>query len=172
MLTRRRASAAGLVAFAAVTSGSALAQTAPGVSLPTREEIERGVREGTLEQNRGPVGVDAAAVERAPCPLASPDFGGIRLKIESVEFSGAERVPEVDLSESYRPYLGTEQPVAVICEIRDRAATQLRSAGSFSPYEKELVTRSGRKQLDREAQEWNQTTSIVARFFEPAGEQS
>ena len=34
------------------------------------------------------------------------------------------------------------------------------------------LTRSGRKQLDREAQEWNQTTSIVARFFEPAGEQS
>ena len=34
------------------------------------------------------------------------------------------------------------------------------------------LTRSGRKQLEREAKEWNQTTAIVARFFEPAGEQS
>jgi PadR family transcriptional regulator PadR len=34
------------------------------------------------------------------------------------------------------------------------------------------LTRSGRKQLEREAQEWNQTTAIVARFFEPAGDQS
>jgi len=34
------------------------------------------------------------------------------------------------------------------------------------------LTRSGRKQLEREAKEWNQTTAIVARFFEPAEEQS
>lgn len=29
------------------------------------------------------------------------------------------------------------------------------------------LTRAGRKQLEREAREWNQTTAIVARFFEP-----
>lgn len=34
------------------------------------------------------------------------------------------------------------------------------------------LTRSGRKQLEREAKEWNQTTAIVARFFETAEEQS
>ena len=34
------------------------------------------------------------------------------------------------------------------------------------------LTRSGRKQLEREANEWNQTTAIVARFFEPAGDES
>lgn len=34
------------------------------------------------------------------------------------------------------------------------------------------LTRSGRKQLEREAKEWNQTTSIVARFFEPVGDES
>jgi transcriptional regulator len=34
------------------------------------------------------------------------------------------------------------------------------------------LTRSGRKQLEREAREWNQTTAIVARFFEPVEEQS
>ena len=34
------------------------------------------------------------------------------------------------------------------------------------------LTRSGRKQLARETNEWNQTTAIVARFFEPVEEQS
>ena len=34
------------------------------------------------------------------------------------------------------------------------------------------LTRSGRKQLERETKEWNQTTAIVARFFEPVEEQS
>jgi PadR family transcriptional regulator PadR len=34
------------------------------------------------------------------------------------------------------------------------------------------LTRSGRKQLEREAKEWNQTTAIVARFFAPLEEQS
>ena len=34
------------------------------------------------------------------------------------------------------------------------------------------LTRSGRKQLGREAKEWNQTTAIVARFFAPMEEQS
>src|SRR5918996_2421945 len=34
------------------------------------------------------------------------------------------------------------------------------------------LTRAGRKQLEREAREWNQTTAIVARFFAPMEEQS
>ena len=34
------------------------------------------------------------------------------------------------------------------------------------------LTRSGRRQLAREAKEWNQTTAIVARFLTPAGDQS
>jgi transcriptional regulator len=34
------------------------------------------------------------------------------------------------------------------------------------------LTRSGRKHLEREAKEWNQTTAIVARFFEPVEGQS
>jgi PadR family transcriptional regulator PadR len=34
------------------------------------------------------------------------------------------------------------------------------------------LTRAGRKQLEREAKEWNQTTAIVARFFEPVEGQS
>ena len=142
--------AAGMVALAAfAVCGSAFAQAAPTVSPPTREEIERGVREGTLEQGRAPVSVDAGEVERAPCPLASPDFAGIRLKVDSVEFSGVDKIPEVDLSQSYRPYIGTDQPVSVICEIRDRAATQLRAAGYLAAVQVPPQTiESGRVRLD------------------------
>lgn len=142
--------AAGMVAFAAfAVCGSAFAQVAPNVSPPTREEIERGVREGTLEQGRAPVSVDAGEVERAPCPLASPDFSGIRLKVDAVEFSGVDKIPEVDLSQSFRPYIGTDQPVSVICEIRDRAATQLRAAGYLAAVQVPPQTiESGRVKLD------------------------
>jgi PadR family transcriptional regulator, regulatory protein PadR len=34
------------------------------------------------------------------------------------------------------------------------------------------LTRAGRKQLAREENEWNQTTAIVARFFQPVEDQS
>ena len=34
------------------------------------------------------------------------------------------------------------------------------------------LTRSGRKQLAREEKEWNQTTAILARFLQPAEDQS
>ena len=34
------------------------------------------------------------------------------------------------------------------------------------------LTRAGRKQLERETKEWNQTTAIVARFLEPAKDPS
>ena len=140
----------GMLALAVLSAGgTAFAQTAPVVSPPTREEIERGVREGTLEQQGAPVSVDTGDVERAPCPLASPDFAGIRLKVESVEFSGIDKIPEVDLSQSYRPYIGTDQPVGVICEIRDRAATQLRAAGYLAAVQVPPQTiESGHVKLD------------------------
>lgn len=106
------------------------AQTAPlSVQPPTREELQRGVAEGTLNMAGPQTPVDTGEVERAPCPLASPEFANIRLKLASVTFSGAEAVPEQDLSGTYRDLIGTDQPVSIICEIRDRAATQLRNAG-------------------------------------------
>jgi len=145
-----RAFAAALAAtVAAGLPAAASAQAPPTVQLPTREEIERGVSEGTLEREGGAVAIDTQAVERAPCPLASPDFAGIRLRIEGVDFSGTEDLAGLDLSDSYRPFIGTEQPVAVICEIRDRAATTLRAAGYLAAVQVPPQTiESGRVKLD------------------------
>ena len=102
--------------------------SAPGSAPPTREEVERGVAQGTLDRS-APVTVDTSDVERAPCPLASPEFAGIRLKLTGVTFSGLDAVPNEDLSDTWREFVGIDQSVAVICEIRDRAATRLRRAG-------------------------------------------
>lgn len=125
----RRYSLVAVLAFG-LWSGGAVAQSSPaaGVQPPTREEIQRGVAEGTL-QRRGSVSVDSGEVERSPCPLAAPEFSGIRLKLSSVSFSGMQDLPGFDLSGSYAEFVGTDQSVAIICEIRDRAATALRQAG-------------------------------------------
>lgn len=120
----------GLGLALSATALPAVAQTAPPtVQPPTREELQRGVAEGTLNMAAPPQPVDTGEVERAPCPLAAPEFSDIRLKLSSVTFSGLEAIPGEDLSGTWAEYVGTDQPVAVICEIRDRAATQLRNAG-------------------------------------------
>lgn len=105
----------------------AYAQTA--VSPPTREEIERGIVDGTLGPDATPVTVDGAELERAPCPLAAPEFADIKFRLTAVEFSGLKVIGADALSGSYADYVGQELPVAAICEIRDRAATTLREAG-------------------------------------------
>lgn len=127
----RRAARLASLALALAGSASVCAQALPPgttVQPPTREEIERGVAEGTLHRG-GPVAVDTSEVERAPCPLAAPEFSNIRLKLGSVTFTGLGDLPGFDLTGTYADFVGTDQPVAVICEIRDRAATQLRAAG-------------------------------------------
>lgn len=128
MAIRAAALASALTLSLIGTVASAQTVPPPPIQPPTREEIQRGVAEGTLNRS-GPVAVDASAIERAPCPLAAPDFAGIRLKLSSVTFSGMQDLPGFDLTQSYAEYLGTEQPISVICEIRDRAATALRQAG-------------------------------------------
>ncbi len=35
-----------------------------------------------------------------------------------------------------------------------------------------LLTRAGRKQLEKEKQEWNRTAAIIARFYSPSEEKS
>ncbi len=125
-----RCRAFAIAILACLWSSATLAQAVvPSVvQQPTREEIERGVAEATLNRG-GPVSIDASEVERAPCPLAAPDFAGIRLKVASVRFTGMQDLPGFDLSGSYAEFVGTDQPVSIICEIRDRAATALRQAG-------------------------------------------
>lgn len=118
-----------LTAVAHPAAAQSVPPPAPTVQPPTREELQRGVAEGTLNMAGPPAAVDTSEVERAPCPLAAPEFANLKLTLRSVTFTGADAVPEMDLGSTWSDLAGTEQPVSVICEIRDRAATRLRNAG-------------------------------------------
>ncbi|MET0270339.1 MAG: ShlB/FhaC/HecB family hemolysin secretion/activation protein, partial [Sphingomonas sp.] len=118
----------------ALTAGAtpAAAQVAvpatPPVAPPaTREEIQRA-----------PVGPRAEApsrltveggVERAPCPLADPRFANVTVTITAAQFDNLRAVPAEALRPAYEAFLGKPQPIAVVCEIRDAAATILRRQG-------------------------------------------
>jgi hemolysin activation/secretion protein len=115
-------------------TGIANAQAQPNIpQAPTREEIQRApVRPGPQRGTR--LTVDGG-VERAPCALADPQYANIRFTVRSVAFDDLRGLGPADLRPAYDQYVGTEQPVAVICEIRDRAATILRNAGYIAAVE-------------------------------------
>ena len=60
-------------------AGPAAAQTAPVPT--TREEIQRERLEDRLQTQGEAVAVEEGAVERAPCPLADPQFADIRFTV-------------------------------------------------------------------------------------------
>jgi hemolysin activation/secretion protein len=68
-------------------------------------------------------------VERAPCALDGPEFRDIHLTVRGVEFEGLRGLSPGELGGAYSSYVGHDQPISVVCEIRDRAATILRNAG-------------------------------------------
>ena len=88
----------------------------PGPQAPPRLTVEGGV-------------------ERAPCALSNPQYQDVRFTVRSVMFEDLRGLPAEALSPAYQEFVGTEQPVAVICEIRDRAATILRNAGYVAAVE-------------------------------------
>lgn len=98
------------------------------VAAPTREEIQRGVIDEALKGQAQILAVDGD-VERSACPLAGPEFSDLRFTLKNVEFTGLISVDAASLNASYADYVGQEVPVSVVCDIRDRAATILRSEG-------------------------------------------
>lgn len=126
-----------LAAFALLTvcPAALLAQAgqpAP-VQPPTREEIERTAP--PTELRRTPRLTVEGGIERAPCALAGEQYRDIRFTVRDVQFADLEGLPAAALRPAFAEYVGTEQPVAVICEIRDRAATILRNAGYVAAVE-------------------------------------
>ena len=129
-----------LMCLTTLSPGIAQAQTTqpaapPAVQrgAPTREEIDRApVRTPIRRTPRVLVDGD---VERAPCALAGDQFRDVRFTVRAVQFDDLRGLVADDLRSAYADYLGTEQPVAVICEIRDRAATILRNAGYVAAVE-------------------------------------
>jgi hemolysin activation/secretion protein len=113
---------------------SAIAQTPPQQVLPpTREEVTRP--EAPPVVNRAPQLDVEGGLERAPCALDSPEFKSIRLTLRGAEFEGLRGLVPGDLTPAYASMVGTEQPISVVCDIRDRAAAILRDAGYIAAIE-------------------------------------
>ncbi|GAA4714042.1 ShlB/FhaC/HecB family hemolysin secretion/activation protein [Sphingomonas lutea] len=109
------------------SANSAAAQTASQVLPPTREEVTRP--DTTAPTPRAPRLEVEGGIERAPCALDSPDLKDIRFTLRDVQFEGLQGLTVAELAPAYAPLVGSEQPISVVCEVRDRAATILREAG-------------------------------------------
>jgi hemolysin activation/secretion protein len=105
----------------------AAAQTSP--ALPTREELQRPPVTPARPVDSAPRVTVQDEVERAPCPLADPRFAEVRITITDAQFDGLQVVAPETLRPTWAEYVGKSVPVATVCEIRDRAATQLRQLG-------------------------------------------
>ncbi|MEP4060029.1 POTRA domain-containing protein, partial [Parasphingorhabdus sp.] len=122
------------IKFTAVATSCAIFSTSlpawgqTSVAAPTREEIQRGVVDEALKGQAQTLSVDGN-IERSACPLAGPEFTDIRFTLKNVDFSGLLSVDAGSLSSSYADYVGKDVPVSIVCDIRDRAATILRSQG-------------------------------------------
>lgn len=104
----------------------------PPTQPPTREEVARPNRPRPTAPPRLEV---EGELERAPCALDRPDAANIRFTPTRVTFDNLRGLPAEALREAYEPYIGQEQPITVVCEIRDRAATILRNAGYIASVE-------------------------------------
>ena len=123
-LRRTLIGSAGL--FAVAMPAAALAQATP--QIPTREEIQQPTLAPLTPPNEQVVSADDG-IERAPCPLANPEFANVRITLRGVEFSSVEGIDSSMLAPSWSDKVGQDLPISVVCDIRDRAATMLRSKG-------------------------------------------
>ncbi|MBC7520727.1 MAG: ShlB/FhaC/HecB family hemolysin secretion/activation protein [Sandarakinorhabdus sp.] len=109
-----------------LTAVPAAAQVA-ATGLPTREEIDPSRRQqppATASRLRV-----EGEIERSPCALADPAYAAIKVTITSATFNNLGPVSPQDIAPAYQRFIGTEQPIAVVCEIRDVAGTILRNMG-------------------------------------------
>lgn len=112
-------------------SAAALPTVAEAQTVPppqTRDQLDIGSR---LREPTGPRSrlVVEGGIERGPCPLAAPGFAQTRVTFSQVSFPGLKAVDPSVLDDTWREYAGTDQPVSILCEVRDRAATALRTLG-------------------------------------------
>jgi hemolysin activation/secretion protein len=93
---------------------------------PTREEIDPSRRPQASQPSRLFVDGD---IERSPCALSDPAYADIKLTLAQAQFNNLGPVPAAALEQYWKPLVGRQLPVSVLCEIRDAVATDLRRRG-------------------------------------------
>jgi len=114
---------------ALIFASAAYGQAAPPpvqATPPTREEIERP--QAQAPENRTRLTVEGG-LERGPCALDRPEYQNIRFTFREAVFDDLHGLSADELRPAYAEYIGTEQPVSVICAVRDRAIAILRDRG-------------------------------------------
>ena len=115
--------------FAGLLATAAIAVPLPAFAqsvAPTREELTRIT--APPPEARPTLNV-VGGIERSPCPLADPRFADVKVTINDVVFNNLKGATPDEMRAAWAPYAGTEQPVAILCEVRDAAATILRNKG-------------------------------------------
>jgi len=131
---RRRALRAGLaVGCAWLAAAAAAAQAPPQPVAPTREEVAPPPTE-RLEPPTARLTVEGG-VERAPCALDRPEYQDISFTLADAVFDDLRGLSAAELRPAFAGLVGREHPIAVVCEIRDRAAAILREAGYIAAVE-------------------------------------
>lgn len=138
---RARLAACGGLALSILTLTPAvsLAQTAPppgALGLPTREELQAGAppKRTAPAPALSRLHVEDS-VEHAPCALDAPQYASVRVRIAHATFANLGPVPAAALDPAWTAYVGTDQPISVLCRIRDAAATSLRAQGYLAAVE-------------------------------------
>jgi hemolysin activation/secretion protein len=126
-LPRPSASRLGAMVFLGILASPALAQV-NSVGLPTREEIDPSRRQAPPPQAQTKLTVEGD-IERSPCALADPAYAAIKVTLTTASFNNLGPVDPAEIAPAWQRYIGTEQPIAVVCEIRDAAGTILRNKG-------------------------------------------
>lgn len=126
--SNRFGSAAARLLLTTILMSQPSASLAQGIARPpTREQVTRPVQ--PTQQRRAPTLEVEGGVERAPCALAGQEYQKIRLTLRTADFEGLKGLSPADLTPAYAQFVGRDEPISVVCEIRDRAATILRNAG-------------------------------------------
>ncbi|WP_225206648.1 ShlB/FhaC/HecB family hemolysin secretion/activation protein [Novosphingobium huizhouense] len=129
----KRASAGGLgigvaAVFGVAAPHAVLAQSLPATGgIPTRDQLQ-GVTGETAPAPAPRLSI-AGGIEHSPCPLADPQYADIKVTIGHVTFNGLKGASAEELESAWKPFAGTPQPIATLCEIRDAAGTILRNKG-------------------------------------------
>ncbi len=112
---------------AAVHAQAVPAAPAPAPAAPTREEFQadKGVEQAPQPSRLSIEG----GFERGSCALAGPAMAGVKVTFARVTFTDLPGIDPAGLDEAWRGLAGSEQPLAALCEVRDRAAAILRDRG-------------------------------------------
>ncbi len=129
--------AVGLWPLLALAAASPAMAQVPPSSLPTREELQAGApptEPGQPAPRQHHLRVEDN-IERSPCALDDPRYANIKITISRATFAHLDPVPEAAVADSWQSYAGSEQPINVVCRIRDAAATKLRALGYIAAVE-------------------------------------